>query len=237
MKRIVVLTAMMLGLAPAAAGAGTRAPVQYGPEPDWERYKELAEPAVMAKVAEFAAKRKLAAPEAWSIAWPNGYRRSEWEHKGRTSGYLTCGMLLTATPLPRGKSVVNFLVVVDNDRVQTVDISTRESNSLINIVCQDMVSRGKLPPVRLMNGYVERRSIKSIGLVIQVAPEGAQVRDVVAGLPAARAGLASGMVITHANGIALGGMGSAMANVLASNTPSLQIRTAAGQTFALTRGQ
>lgn len=228
-------TALGLLLVLASAPIGAAPPAVYGPAPDWDEYKELAEPAIRAKIAELAAKRKLAGPDSWSIRWPNGYRQGGWRHKGRFTGYMTCGMLVATKPPADGRSVINFVAVVDYGRVQTVDISDRQSNSLVNMICGALVSGGALPPAELMEQQAEQRLIPAVGLKIRHVPEGASVIGVTPGSIADRAGLKSGMVISHANGIALAGFGAATANILESSAASLQLRTTDGKTIELKR--
>lgn len=233
MKRVTVTTGLLLALASAPTNA--RPPDVYGPAPDWGRYKEVAEPGVRAKIAELAAKGKLAGPDTWSIRWPNGYMKGGWRHKGRFTGYLSCGMLVATTPQTDGRNVINFVTVIDFDRVQTVDISDRQSNSLVNVMCEDLVSRGVIPPADVMEQQAQQRAIPALGLKIRHVPEGASVIDVTAGSVADRSGLKTGMVISHANGIALAGLGAATANILESSAASLQLRMTDGQIIELRR--
>lgn len=215
--------------------AWARTEVNYGPAPDWGRYKELAEPAVRAKIAELAAKGKLAGSDTWSIQWPHGYAQAVWRHKGRFPGYLSCGMIVATTPQANGRNVINFVTVVDYDKVQTVDISTRESNSLVNVICQDAISRGLIPPANIMEQHAQQRIIAGLGAKIQLVPEGAAITEVTAGSAADRAGLKTGMVISHVNGILLAGLGAAAANILESSAASLQLRLTDGQIIELKR--
>ena len=227
MSRTRLLAAATLAcLAPSVAGAKP-APEVYGPAPDWERYKALAEPAVLAKLPD---------PANWSVAWPHGYTRRTWRHKGRFTGYLTCGILIAKTPPPDGRATINFVAVIDHDKVQTIDISQRMSNSLVNVQCADAISRGVLAPARLMPGFIDRRAIDTLGLIIQIKPEGALVSTVVQGSLAERAGINSGTVISHANGIALAGMGPAMADVLKSDISGFRLQATDGRTFKIKRG-
>ena len=123
--------------------------------------------------------------------------------------------------------MTQFVAVIDHDRVQTIDISGRESNSLANLYCAEMIAHGRLPPARLMEQPHDLQ-VASLGLTVRPMPEGAYVVAVVAGSAAAKAGLTSGTVLARANGIALGGMGPAMGAVLGSDAPVLALDTAAG---------
>lgn len=200
----------------------------YGPEPNWTRYKALAEPAVRTKIPD----AKLGDPANWSIEWPNGYARIGWRHKGSFNGYFTCGYLRPLAPVNGRLRRVNFVAVVDHDQVQTVDISSRESNSLVNVMCDALVAHGSLPPANLMNMPVDT-TIDPLGITMRPMPEGAYVVSVTKGSRAGSAGLKLGMVLTRVNGIALANMGSAMASVLGAGSPTLVVETATGERIDL----
>lgn len=85
-------------------------------------------------------------------------------------------------------------------------------------------------PARLLS-----KTEEDIALTIRPMPEGAYVVSAVAGTPAATAGLRSGMLLTHANGIALAGMGAAMGKLLDSDAALWSFETAAGQRIELRR--
>lgn len=206
----------------------------YGPKPDWTRYKELGETAVRATFADPKVRSRLPAADNWSVEWPNGYMEGGWRHKGRFPGYLSCGRLRAAEPVGDRYPVVNFVVVIDHDTAKTVDISGRESNSLVNMMCEVLVRKGILPPAKLMDVSPDV-PVAALGLTIRSMPEGAYVVAAVAGGPVQRAGLVPGMVITRVNGIALGGMGPAMAKVLESDVPRLEIDTPTGGRLVVER--
>lgn len=236
MRLVALLAACLMFAIASSPVAAKRPPYVYGPEPGWEKFKELAEPAIRAKLEEPEIRKRLLDPANWVIKWPNGYAQWDWWHKGRFDGYLTCGVLLAKVPPAKGRAFVNFAVVIDYNQVKTVDISTRESNSLVNVACADHVARGLLPPARMFEApRTEQAMAPSIGIDVRAMPEGGYVTRVAPGSPAERAGLTSGMVITHANGIALAGLGEAIGNILASDTPSLKLQTVGGQTFELKR--
>lgn len=225
MSRLSDLTA--LSLLALTAPATAKDTYVYGPKPDWTRYKELGEAAVRARLADPKIRSRLPAVDDWSIEWPNGYMEGGWRHKGRFPGYLSCGRLRAAEPVGDRYPVVNFVVVIDHDEAKTVDISGRESNSLVNVMCEALVQKGMLPSAKLMDVSPDL-SVTALGLTIRSMPEGAYIVETTASLPGQRAGLAPGMVITRVNGIALGGMGPAMVKVLESDVPRLDLDTATG---------
>jgi hypothetical protein len=218
---------MLAGAALLAAGgpAFGKDEYVYGPPPDWERYKQLGEAAVRARLPD---------PDSFRIGWPNGFTPRFWRHKGRFNGYLTCGELRTTTPVKGFHPLTRFIVVIDHDQVQTVDISQRASNSLVNIACIGFVDRGVLEPVsRSINQ--QDATISSLGFQVRVMPEGAYVVAVEPDSAGFRAGLAPGVVLTRANGISLAGLGTAMVPVLNADTRVLELETAAGDHINLNR--
>ncbi len=66
-------------------------------------------------------------------------------------------------------------------------------------------------------------------------PEGAYVVSVAPAAPGQAPALAPGTVITRVNGIALAGMGSAMAAILGSDAPRLELETATGERLLIER--
>ncbi|UZK67335.1 PDZ domain-containing protein [Sphingomonas sp. M1-B02] len=197
----------------------------YGPEPEWERYKKLGEEAVRAKLPD---------PQNWAVEWPNGYAQFIWFHKGKFPGYATCGLLRATVPGQGRRSVINFGIVIDYDQVKKVHISDKSTNSLTNLVCAELVSRGTLPPASVMDAPKDV-SIAALGLTIRAMPEGAYVLAIGKGSAADGTGLTAGTVITKVNGIALGGLGSAMAKILESPAPTLSLETAAGNPIEIKR--
>lgn len=210
------ITAAMLLV--AAASASAKDSYVYGPAPDWERYRELGEAAVKAKLPD---------PDKYAIEWPNGYMQGGWRHKGEFSGYLSCGRTRALSPVGDRNPVTNFVIVIDYDKVATVDFSDRYSNSLVNVICAAYVKTGELPPAPTMTAP-RNLSVPALGLTILPMPEGAYVARVSDGGSGANAGLKPGMVITRVNGIPLAGMNDTMARLLAGDAAVLTLETATG---------
>lgn len=228
----------LLATATIAAAKGSN--YVYGPPPEWNRYKEVAEAGVRARLPD---------QQNWAIEWPNGYLRTSWKHKGRFDGYVTCGIMRAIAPVTDRYPRTQFVVVVDHDAVKTVDVGQRGPRTIVNFLCDNAVATGGLPPARLMPtamsapagtiaaGTTVAADVPATpsGLKLRIMPEGAYVAEVLAGSAAARAGIVPGTVITHANGIALAGMGLAMVQVLGSDVPAMTIETAAGTRIDLRR--
>ena len=221
MRRLMLMIATALLTGPALA----KDKYVYGAAPDWDRYKELGETALRAKLLD---------PDHYEIEWPNGYMQGGWRHKGKFPGYLTCGQMRALVPVKDRYPITNFVVVIDNDQVKTVDVSTRESNSLVNVMCEALVRHGNLPPARILEGPKDL-PVPALGVSIRPMPEGAYIVETGPGSPAQHAGLTAGMVITRVNGIALADMGTAMTQVLGSAAPELTLETAAGEHIDIRR--
>jgi hypothetical protein len=193
----------------------------YGPAPDWARYKQLGEAAVRAALLDQA---------SWEVEWPNGYVKRGWIQHGHVYGYATCGVLHAIRPVTGHDPLTDFVVVIDHDAVKTLEIS-KGNNSKVAIICRSVVQQGRMPPASMMAAAAPAPAdlpVASLGLNIRPTPEGAYVVSVASGSPAAQAKLVPGTVITRANGIALAGMGDAMAKLLSADTPALSLDTAAG---------
>jgi hypothetical protein len=190
----------------------------YGPEPDWAHYNGLGETALRAQLPD---------PDNWSVSWPYGYMQARWWHKGKTPGWLTCGIATAKVPAPGQRSPVIFVAVIDYDKVLMIDISQKYSNSLVNVACADFAAQGKLPTASLRPA-VQDLTVARIGLTIRPMPEGAYVVATSAGSASSRAGLMPCTVITKANGIALAGLGGAMTEILDSEAAVLTLETATG---------
>lgn len=225
MRRAGQLSALIGMLVLTSEAAAGREPPQLSPAPAWERYKDLGEAAVRAR---------LPGDGSWEVEWPNGHMPFEWRHKGRFPGHLTCGRIRSTTPVKDWRPITSFVIVIDQDQVKTLDISSRADNSLVNVICNAWVAQGKLPPVPTMNTANDRSSeITSLGLTLRVMPEGGYVSTVASGSAAQRLGLVPGMVITSINGVALAGMGDVMTKVLAAAPAGASLTLADGRTLLL----
>lgn len=232
MNRRHMLASFMLLAMTTPAAAKDR--YLYGPPPNWTRYKELGDAAVRARLADPDVRRKLPAVSEWSVEWPNGYMEGGWRHGGKSFGYLTCARLRALTPVDGLYPVVNFAVVIDHDKASGLDISSRESASVVNFICAALVRKGMLPPAPAGETSSDL-PVATMGVTIRPMPEGAYMLKVAPDGAGQRAGLTPGMVITRVNGIALGGMGPAMARVLESDAPRLDLDTATGGRLVVER--
>jgi hypothetical protein len=194
-----------------------------GPEPDWADYKALGEAAL---------REKLPNADQWKVEWPYGYIQGKWRHKGSFQGYLTCGLLRTDTPFD-GRTVIQFLTVIDHGVVQTADIGQKDPKSAVNYWCGIMISKGVLRPASLIEP--SEFAIARLGLTVRPMPEGAYVVSATDGAPARTAGITAGMVLTRANNIPLAGMGTAIGSLLDGDATSWTLETATGDRFEVGR--
>lgn len=233
--------ALVCSLVILSAAALARDDYVYGPPPVWREYKTLGEAAL---------RQRLPDPDGWAIEWPNGYKQGVWAAHGHPQGYVTCGLARAIKPFEGGHPVYPFVVVIDRGVVKNVDFEARP-RSLPALICPSVVERGGLPTAAAMeatNASVPTDGIRSapttpgdaplivgFGMAVRPMPEGAYVTSVEAGSPAAKAGLVPGTLITRTNGIALAGLGAAMAKILSADTPELVIETVAGSHLTLRR--
>ena len=215
--------------AAAVIAALTLSPAQakddyvVGPQPDWADYKRLGEAALRAQLPNAG---------TWKIEWPYGYVQGKWRHKGSHRGYMTCGLLRTDQPVD-GRAVIQFLTVIDHGKVSIADIGQKDPKTVVNYWCGLMISKGVLQPASQMEP--NELTIAALGLTIRPMPEGAYVVGAAADQPGQAAGLSAGMLLTRANGIALGGMGSAMDQLLQSDAAAWTFETATGQRIEVKR--
>lgn len=98
----------------------------YGPVPDWETYKTLADAAVRAQLPD---------PDNWIVTWPYGYSQAGWPGPKNVRGYLTCGLMQARVPVPNRDPVTMLTVVIDYGEVKNVDFATRQRNHRVNVIC------------------------------------------------------------------------------------------------------
>lgn len=167
---------------------------RYGPAPDWRRYQELGEAAVLAQLID---------PDSAKVRWPNGYVRRGFTPfmRKRVYGYATCGYVNSRNRMGGYAGEAPFAIVIDDDQVLYVEVGSAKSYSLLQQAC----SKGLFPPASTM----VRAAVASgprFAFALTGVPDGAYVASVAPGSGAAAAGLAPGMVVTRLNGVGLRGM-------------------------------
>jgi hypothetical protein len=207
---VIAAAGMILAMAGAKPAEAKREPpvgTSYGPEPTWERYKELAEAAVRARLID---------PDSANFTWTGGYLKRGFTplFSKRIYGYSTCGIVNSKNRLGGYVGRTMFVVVIDYDRVLYTELGKPGGYDMLSEACE---KAPPLPPISDMPTAAapdQGASGHAIGFTIQPMPEGAYVTSVTPGSAAAQAGLTAGMVIASVNDISLAHMGTAIKQLL-----------------------
>jgi hypothetical protein len=200
----------MLALAAAAALQLSGLPIEakplpmdqinYGPEPEWEQFREMAESAI---------KDTLIDPDSAKISWRYGLHKGGWKPflKGWVYGYYTCGEVNSRNRLGGYVGKKDFVIVVNYDRVEYLAIDGPDVGDFVSENCALGVKQGLLVP---LSGPGNKSAtpalikISGYGFTFSDITYGAYVDEVEAS--AKGSGLDAGMVITAFNGIKLQGL-------------------------------
>ncbi len=180
---------------PASAKKDPPVAAEYGPEPDWQQYKGLAEAAVRAQLVD---------PDSAQFSWPHGYVKRGYTPflSKRVYGYATCGYVNSRNRMGGYVGRLPFVVVIDYGQVRYVEVSTAVTGiDLLERACLN----GNFPPAPAPGAPTSAPSLRQ-GFDITTVPDGAYVSTVSPDGPANRATLKPGMVIERVNGIAVKGM-------------------------------
>lgn len=210
-----LLLGAALTLIAAPAAARDKVEHLYGPPPEWEQYRSIAE-------ADIA--RRLVDPESARITWLGRYHKGGWKPflQGRVAGYVACGTVNGRNRMGGYAGAVSFVTVIDYGRVIFAELDTR-AGGMIAESCNKALAAGLLPPLPdptdtsaspPAGGSPSATISNASGLTLRAMPDGAYITAVAPGSPAAAAALAPGMVITSVNAIPLAGMGDAMLKVV-----------------------
>jgi hypothetical protein len=187
---------------PAAAKKKPEIIPDYGPAPNWARYRELGEAAI---------RESLIDPDSAKFEWPYGYAPSRWTqflHKRPYYGYITCGMVNSRNRMGGYVGATRFVVVIKFDVVLYAALGgPAGSDGMVDWGCAEAIRKGVLPRAPA-DGPTDTGQ-PSFGFRINTVAEGAYVAAIAPGGPAQKAGLTPGMVITHVNGVALKGLSDA----------------------------
>ena len=192
----------------------------YGPAPEWEEYRQMAEAHIRAQLID---------PDSARINWLGSYYRGEFKIMlgGRTYGYVACGTVNSKNRMGGYAGSTPFVVVIDYGRV----LLSRIEN-WIDYECSQLQQQGKFPPLPA-SGVSGAPAANAAGLALRPMPEGAYVSAVTPGSAAASAGLKAGMVITSVNAIPLAGMDAGMLRVIEAAGPAATLTVVGGITFKL----
>lgn len=207
----------------------------YGPAPEWEHYRSLAEAELRSRLID---------PESGRITWTGGYYKGEFKmfFRGRTAGYVACGTINAKNRMGGYVGAVAFVTVIDYGRVLFAEMD-EPSGVEINNRCLQAQNEGLIPPLpesaattTSTTDPAPRAKIKAVtasGLVLRSMPEGAYIGGVAPGSAAEYAGLKPGMVVTAVNGIPLAGMGGAMVALINAAGPAATLTVVGGSTYKL----
>lgn len=208
---------------PAAAKKEAPVAAEYGPQPDWGHYKEVAEAAVRVKLID---------PGSAQFDWPYGYVQRGYTPfmSKRVYGYATCGFVNSRNRMGGYAGRRAFVVVIDFDQVRYVEVSTSlNGGGLLEQACQ----KAGFPVAPAASSPAISTSLPQ-GFDISPVPDGAYVGTVTPGSLAAGAGLKPGMVIARVNGIAIKGIeiGSIRQMIAGADGP-LKVEMIGGATLTL----
>jgi len=181
---------------PAEAKKAPEPPYQYGPAPDWARYKELAEEAIRAKLLD---------PESARFEWPSGYKADGFKTSiaPKKRGYVSCGHVNARNGFGGYVGRRQFAVIIDNDAVIDAVVEQSEWSTI-----PDACKRLGLPPAAQMTSASTGAGTRpsGFGFAITKSVDGARVATVDPGSPAEAAGLKPGVTIVQLNGVTLTGL-------------------------------
>jgi len=218
----VALAAAFASADPALARKAPESPIEYGPPPTIERFQELAEQAVRARLVD---------PDSAKFSWLWGFNQGYYKPLllKRVHGYYGCGLVNARNRMGGYTGNTYFIVVIDHDMVLFAELA-QNTYSLIGEHCV----KAKLPLLASFTTPPPARPI--FGVKFQIVSEGIYVLEVFAASPAEQGGVKPGMVITAVNGIALKGMTMTSAQQLLSNiTGSADLELVGGQHLKVTR--
>jgi hypothetical protein len=225
MRRVRMMMAMTAAalIAVSSSASARREPAvgtNYGPEPDWERYKTLGEAAVRSQLID---------PESARISWPYGYVKRGFTPllSKRVYGYATCGLVNARNRMGGYTGDAVFAMVIDYDHVLYVEISKGNGYSLIGRAC----SQANFPAVPQIT-QAPKDPGTALGFTVTAMPEGAYINSVAPDSAAAEAGLMPGMVILTANNVSLAAM-AAPAQVLRAIQGKISLSLVGGKTIVI----
>ncbi|TZG25721.1 PDZ domain-containing protein [Sphingomonas montanisoli] len=214
---LTIAAATLPALSPTAQAAEPSVGASYGPEPDWERFRELAETAV---------RNRLIDPDSAKFDWPHGFVKRGYTPfwSKRIYGYTTCALVNSKNRMGGYTGSAMFTVVIDNDQVLYTEIGSPKGTDLMTSACL----KAGLPPLPdVATTIASAPSKNNYGFTVTAVPDGAYIASVT---PACeKAGLHSGMVITSFNGIGLKGLTAAvMSQIIGAATGPATLQFAGG---------
>lgn len=203
-----ILSGMMAGVALAtcapASAKTEEVPYKYGPAPEWEHFKQMAEAAVRARLVD---------PDSAKFEWLTGYKQTAYKPflASKVYGYAACGLVNSRNRMGGFAGRTFFAVVIDYDRLVYISIGDSDGNDMTSQSC----ARSPFPPAPGAITYSDRipeimpggtaPHTGTLGASFSAIPLGAVVDAVEAGSAAERAGLKPASVVVKVNGISIKG--------------------------------
>lgn len=200
-------------------------PVEYGPVPTWDRFRELAEQTIRARLVD---------PDSAKFSWIWGFQQGFYKPMllKRVHGYYGCGFVNARNRMGGYTGNRYFIVVIDNDMVRFAELADNDYSMI-----GDQCVKAKLPPLTQQQQQQGLRTPKpTYGIAFFMAPEGIKVDRVFPGSPSELAGIKSGMVIARINGLELKGLSQSTAEqILAGLTGNAVMELASGAVITVKR--
>lgn len=218
-KSLALALASVGAISAPAATAQTDGGHLYGPAPEWEEFRQMAEADIRSQLID---------PESARFTWLGNYHRGELKILlgARTQGYVACGTVNSKNRMGGYVGAKAFAVVIDYGRVLYSTLGP------VDYECLQLQQAGKFSPLPA-SGVSGAPAANATGLALRTMPEGAYVSAVTPGSAAAAAGLKPGMVITSVNAIPLAGMDAGMLRVIEAAGPAATLTVVGGTTFKL----
>lgn len=199
-----VIAGATLAVSAPANAKKEEAPYNYGPPPEWQHFKQLAENAIRARLVD---------PDSAKFEWPNGYKQTAFKPflEPRVYGYATCGLVNSRNRMGGYVGRTFFAVVIDYDHVVYAAIGDSSGFDFTNETCTKSVfppppggiAYTDAGPEIVPGGTPPHAGV--LGASFSAIPLGAVVDSVEAGSPAEKAGLKPASVVVKVNGISIKG--------------------------------
>ena len=225
---VAAAAAAMTSGGPALAKPKPEPVIEYGPAPDWDRFKELAETAISAMLVD---------PYSAKFVWNHGYRKDGFTPflSKRKYGYTTCGYVNAKNRMGGYTGATTFTVVIDHDQVIYAEVGKPGHRDLLAAACAKAVAENKFPPVSSMRTAAANSAL--LGMSFASASGGIEVTAIEKGSAAEASGFRTGMVLSHLNGIALKSLPHGTIVQLLEAATERVFTTAAGETLRLRQFQ
>jgi hypothetical protein len=214
----------------AALLAGASPAPDYGAEPDWDGARNSVEAALKAKMID---------PASTRISWPYSFAQgfTNYMFGEPRYGWWTCGRINSKGRSGAYVGDVWFTVLIKDGAIQSLDRGNTLEVTHASAHCEEAIKAGLFRPAPTVTiAAAPEMPREGLGIGFVPSPAGAVIQLVVAGSPAARAGLKVGQVIEAVNGAPIKGMARPeMIAAVRAQTPSVFLSIAGGGDVKVTR--